>query len=101
MAHKAAMVFILCFVCSGCVTFEYNRVKTEDKTLPKIQYQSVQTEKVWVPAETKKIWVNPYVDENGDMIDGHYKYVIIEDGHWGIKEVNPPKKETQDEPSKT
>ena len=37
-------------------------------------------------AETKKIWVNSQVDENGDMVEGHYKHVIVTPGHWAVKD---------------
>jgi hypothetical protein len=43
-------------------------------------------EKVWVEAETKKVWVNDHVDESGDMVEGHYKHIIVTPGHWAVKD---------------
>ena len=45
----------------------------------------VNDEKVWVEAKTNKIWVNPHVEESGDLIDGHYRYVVVTPGHWAVE----------------
>ncbi|ACO04991.1 type IV conjugative transfer system protein TraV (plasmid) [Persephonella marina EX-H1] len=29
-----------------------------------------------------KIWIQPYVDENGNLVDGRYIYVIVKKGGW-------------------
>src|ERR1700733_7091375 len=42
-------------------------------------------DKVWIEAKTSKLWVNPYVDENGDLVEGHYKDIVTEQGHWELK----------------
>jgi hypothetical protein len=39
----------------------------------------------WVEAKTNKIWVGPQLDDNGDMVEGHYKYTVITPGHWDMK----------------
>ena len=41
-------------------------------------------QKVWVEAKTSRIWVSPRVDENGDYVEGHYKYIVLELGHWSV-----------------
>ena len=42
-------------------------------------------DKVWIEAKTSKLWVNPFVDENGDLVEGHYKDIVTEQGHWELK----------------
>ena len=70
---------------SGCATsddIDFNKplvVLAEKKdTKPK-------EEKAWIEAKTSRMWVNPHVDENGDLVEGHYKNTVLEPGHWAIK----------------
>ena len=37
---------------------------------------------VWAEAKTSRIWINPHVDENGDYVEGYYKYIVLQPGHW-------------------
>lgn len=30
----------------------------------------------------QRIWIYPYVDKSGNFIDGHFIYVVIEEGKW-------------------
>ncbi len=43
-------------------------------------------EKVWVETETQKVWVNNHVDDSGEMVEGHYKHIIVTPGHWAVKD---------------
>ena len=89
MKIRVFLVFLMCLVCSGCKTFESFLKK--DGSIPVIAAAKprVETETVWVEAKTKKVWVNPHIDEDGNMIDGHYKYVVLEEGHWALQEIAP------------
>jgi hypothetical protein len=83
------LVVLICFVCFGCETLEnFTKRKGSVPVISSIKPQ-VETETVWVPARTKKVWVNPHVDDDGNMIEGHYKYVILEEGHWALQEIAP------------
>lgn len=86
---RVILLIALCLVCSGCKTIE--SFLKRDNSIPIIAAAEprMETETVWVPAKTKKVWVNPHVDDNGSMIDGHYKYVILEEGHWALQEIAP------------
>ncbi len=52
--------------------------------IPERQEAKPKEQKVWVEAKTGRIWVNPRVDENGDLVEGHYKNVVLEPGHWAV-----------------
>ncbi len=73
---------ILCLALSGCGTLSHPRPKSEITPLLSTVPQTAEDKTGWVNAETKKIWVNEHVDENGDLIEGHYKYVVTAPGHW-------------------
>ncbi len=66
---------------SGCTLI--NKSQTKIIKQPVIESKE---EKVWIEAKTSKMWVNPQVDENGDMVDGHYKYMVMVPGHWAVKD---------------
>ncbi len=36
----------------------------------------------WVEAKTSRLWVSPHIDENGDYVEGYYKYIVLDPGHW-------------------
>lgn len=92
MRQKVVLIIFLSLVCSGCKTFD-GFVK-KDGSIPIITAGKphVETETVWVQAKTSKVWVNPHIDDDGNMIDGHYKYVILEEGHWALQEIAPEAK---------
>ena len=80
-------VFLLCmvFFLSGCATFDdvdFNKplivLAEKNDTKPK-------EEKSWIEAKTSRVWVNPHVDENGELVEGHYKHIVLEPGHWSVK----------------
>ena len=41
-------------------------------------------QQAWVEAKTSRIWVRPHVDETGDYVQGHYKYIVLDPGHWSL-----------------
>ncbi|MBP9854911.1 MAG: TraV family lipoprotein [Candidatus Omnitrophica bacterium] len=89
MKLKFCLVISICLICTGCKTFQTSLKK--NKSIPVITAinPAVETETVMVPAKTKKVWVNPYIDDEGNMIEGHYKYVILEESHWALQEITP------------
>jgi len=79
-----SLLFAAC-ILSGCACFQepdFNKpliVLSENKeTKPK-------EEKIWVEAKTSRVWVNTQMDENGDLVEGHYKHIVTEAGHWAVK----------------
>ena len=90
MRRQFYLMIIMCLLCSGCKTME--SFLTKNKSIPVIKSvkADIETETVWVSAKTKKVWVNPHIDEEGNMIDGHYKYVVLEEGHWALQEIASP-----------
>ncbi len=89
MLRNSLYLLTLMACLSGCITTSKSKLpvtKPLSITEEGGKVSSDVKEKVWVEAETSKIWVNPHVDENGDMIDGHYKYTIVTPGHWAVKD---------------
>ena len=35
-----------------------------------------------IPPKVAKIWIQPYVDYKGNLVDGRYVYVIVKQGGW-------------------
>jgi len=93
-----SLLFILC-VLSGCAGYQdpdFNKPlivlpQDTDTTQNTNAQQNEETKpkpeenKVWVETKTSKLWVNPFVDENGDLVEGHYKDIVTEQGHWELK----------------
>ncbi len=81
MYVRLLILLSIVITCSGCITL----VKEQQ---PQNDVCSVPSDKkpdmVWVEAKTNKIWVNPHLDDNGDMVEGHYKYTVITPGHWAV-----------------
>ncbi|MBF0490202.1 MAG: TraV family lipoprotein [Candidatus Omnitrophica bacterium] len=71
---------------SGCETFKEPDFDKPLIPIPENKPAKSKEDKVWVEAKTSRIWINPHVDENGDYEQGHYKYTVLENGHW---RVNP------------
>ncbi len=84
MCMKLILGFLVCIFLTGCQTV---KSKNQIMLLPAVKESNskVNEEKFWVEAETNKIWVNPHVDENGELVDGHYKYVVVIPGHWAVE----------------
>ena len=98
-----SLLFMLC-VLSGCTGYQdpdFNKpliVLSQDTD---IQQNAVTTQnndpqqneaakpkspedQAWVEAKTRRIWVSPRSDENGDYVQGYYKYIVIDPGHWSL-----------------
>lgn len=88
MRVRLFVTILICLFCSGCKTMESFLKKNDSIPVIKSVKADIETETVWVPAKTKKVWVNPHIDEAGNMIDGHYKYIILEEGHWALQEIS-------------
>ncbi len=87
MVLRLLMMFIVCLSASGCVTI----LKQQTPEAPPDVCTTTpekRPEMVWVEAKTSKIWVNPQLDDNGDMIEGHYRYTVITPGHWDVSKGN-------------
>ena len=87
MLKTIFLVVLVCLVFCGCEVMYQPRL-THQPVIDPVCTEfppKVEDEKVWVEAKTNKIWVNSQVDENGDLIDGHYKYIVVKPGHWAVK----------------
>ena len=78
-------------VLSGCACFQepdFNKplidLPTDSEGFVQNKEQKAVRQKVWIEAKTSRIWVSPNVDENGDYVEGHYKYIVLEAGHWSL-----------------
>ena len=87
--RKICWLMVMCILCSGCKTLDSFLRKEESLPVIKASQQQPETETVWVNAKTKKVWINPLVDEEGNMVEGHYKYIVLEKGHWALQETAP------------
>ncbi len=86
-----SLLLLAVVLLSGCQTFQEPDF---DKPLINLQADNEgyvvnkntkpTQQKVWVEAKTSRIWVSPQVDENGDYVEGHYKYIVLEPGHWSL-----------------
>jgi len=93
-----SLLFMMC-VLSGCTGYQdpdFNKpliILPQDNATPQDtktqQNEEIKPkppeDKVWIEAKTSKLWVNPFVDENGDLVEGHYKDIVTEQGHWELK----------------
>ena len=92
MLQRYFLFLILVISFAGCASIRtaFHKTQTQNVTSMVVSGQenpsSSETEKVWVEAETRKVWVNDHVDENGDMVEGHYKHMIVTPGHWAANE---------------
>ncbi len=93
MRLKLYLGILVCLACTGCKSIESFLKKNKPIPVITALKQTVETETVMVPAKTKKVWVNPYIDDEGNMIEGHYKYVILEESHWALQEITPEPQE--------
>ena len=98
-----SLLFMLC-VLSGCTGYQDPDFNKPLIVLPQdadIQLNAVTTqktnpeknvsdkprtpeEKAWVEAKTSRIWISPHVDGNGDYVQGYYKYIVLDPGHWSL-----------------
>ena len=95
MKQRLCLVVLMCVLCSGCKTLESFLKKSDPAPVLTETKPSVTTETGWVPAKTRKVWVNQHIDEDGNMVEGHYKHVILEEGHWALQEIPPGSDQAQ------
>ncbi len=88
MFQRSLLFFMMVISFTGCAGIHKTKtlnvvpmsVSSQEKSSPNNE------DKVWVEAETKKVWVNDHVDESGDMVKGHYKHIIVTPGHWAVND---------------
>jgi len=88
MLQRSFLFLIMAISFMGC-TFIHKTQAHNVVPMPvssQEKFSPDNEEKVWVEAETKKVWVNNHVDESGDMVEGHYKHIIVTPGHWAVKD---------------
>ncbi|MDO8674753.1 MAG: hypothetical protein Q7K71_01385 [Candidatus Omnitrophota bacterium] len=78
-----SLLFVI--VLSGCATWDDPDFSKTLIPFPERQAEKHKEEKAWVEAKTSRAWVNAHVDENSDLVEGHYKHIVIEAGHWAVK----------------
>jgi hypothetical protein len=93
MLLKFLLMVMIVLVIGVCTYFKYSE-RYFDKpliNLPIDNEGNVQTkdtkpahQQMWVEAKTSRLWVSPHVDENGDYVEGYYKYIVLEPGHWSL-----------------
>ena len=88
MKARIFLFLLICFICSGCKTLESFYKKKEPVMVDTVP-QTAEDENMWIQAKTSKVWVNPHVDDEGNLIEGHFKHVVLEEGHWALQENKP------------
>jgi len=90
MPLKFLSLVVVVLLCGGCAYFQEPNFDKPLITLPsdtcsenRVVSKPPQQE-AWVEAKTSRIWVNPHVDQNGDYVEGYYKYVVMKPGHWSL-----------------
>jgi hypothetical protein len=93
MFLKSLSLVAAILLCSGCAYFQEPDFDKPLITLPGDMCsenkpskppQPQPQQEAWVEAKTSRIWVSPHVDQNGDYIEGYYKYIVIKPGHWSL-----------------
>ena len=101
MFRKMILGVLVSMILSGCQTLSsshsQNRTSLTVRSNNPIIVESTDKEEdvVWIPEKINKIWVNSYVDDDGNMIEGHYKHVVSEPGHWALQESIPIRRTEQ------
>lgn len=88
MLQRYFLFLMIVISFTGCTVIHKFQTRNDVPLFVSSQEKSSfhNDEKVWIEAETKKVWVNDQVDENGDMVEGHYKHIIVTPGHWAVKD---------------
>ena len=91
MPFKFLSLVLIILFFGGCACFnepDFDKpliVLPEDKhTNPENNENRPPQQRLWVEAKTSRIWVSPHVDENGDYVEGYYKYIVLNPGHWTL-----------------
>ena len=89
MLLKFLSMVMIILLFGGCTSFndpDFDKpliVLPEDKpSNPENKETKPLQQRLWVEAKTSRIWVNPHIDENGDYVEGYYKYIVLDPGHW-------------------
>lgn len=85
--NKLIALTLVMFFMTGCLT-NRTRIIKNNTLLSKseVKYE-VSEEGIWVPAKIQRVWVSPHVDsDTGDFIQGHYKCIVLDPGHWKAQE---------------
>lgn len=85
MVLKIFVLLTGCVLSSGCITILKQQIPQKSQQSDVCTDLDKRPAMVWVEAKTNKIWVGPQLDDNGDMVEGHYKYTVITPGHWDMK----------------
>ncbi len=82
-----SLLLVVIFL-SGCASFNDPEFDFDKPLVPRQENKAnkPKEERSWVEAKTGRVWVNPHVDESGDLVEGHYKNTVLEPGHWAVKE---------------
>ena len=88
------MVVLFLGGCTGYQDPDFNKpliVLPQDTDAPKNKDTNPESndakppqQQAWVEAKTSRLWVSPHVDENGDYVEGYYKYLVLDPGHWSL-----------------
>ena len=78
-------IVLTVFLLSGCETVQELDFNKPLIPIPENKSIKPKEEKIWIEAKTSRLWVNSHVDENGDLVEGHYRHIITEAGHWAVK----------------
>ncbi len=76
---------LIAVMLSGCAAGNEMDFNKPLIPIPEKKETTLPEEKVWIEAKTSRVWVNSHIDESGDLIDGHYKHIVTEAGHWEVK----------------
>lgn len=103
MPRKIFIALLGCLILSGCQSLNSIQPKQAIaiREPPATIEKARNDEDIWVPDKISKIWINSYVDDESNMVEGHYKYVITEPGHWVIQESGYVKEDNFLENSKS
>ncbi|MCP4653461.1 MAG: hypothetical protein GY858_08815 [Candidatus Omnitrophica bacterium] len=95
---KKILLLGLIAVLTGCAAQKqpiiYQTAQLNQKEYPKVG------DGKWISADTRKVWVGAHVDpDTGDYVAGHFRYIVLSDGHWDLQEEGSIKEEKKAETS--
>ncbi len=79
-----SLLFAVLIVC-GCASvsdFDFDKPLIP---IPENTPEKPKEDGVWIETKTSRVWVNPHVDENGELVEGHFKHIVLEPGRWAVK----------------
>ena len=93
MPFKFLSLVMVVFIFGGCAWFNETEPDFDKPlvTIPEDKETTLENkgikpsqQQAWVEAKTSRIWVSPHIDENGDYVEGYYKYIVLVPGHWSV-----------------